>query len=399
MSFHALNASKSKCIATVLVLLVLVGLVASQGLLHVASAQPYYPYGGGLVAGYIIGFNVYDELIPISWASITATVDSQVVGVTSSLGGGYFEMFLPVGFYNLTVEEYGFISKTMQIFVSSGSSTTLQFILEQGQRIYTYPVTVNIVGFSSDYYSNLRVNGKYEGIVQGGRSKTFMFRLGSTHQLDVDPYVKGPSGVRYYSTTVNQTVNGKDSITFTYQPEYYLHLEKRIIDFSSIEGWYGEGSLVEIPSAPQYVNGTLGVRYIFEYWMVDGTKVVGNPVSVVMDRPHNVSTRYRTQYYVDVKSEHGNPTGSGWFDANSTVTVSVTTPQGLGVQRVFDRWEGDQVSTSPTISILVDSPTTLTAVWHDDYTQVYAVILIILATLIFAALSVRSRKRVETNRT
>ena len=395
MSFHSLDTSQSKRRVAVLVLSVLVCLIALQGLSHVAAAQPYYPYGGGLVAGYVFGFNVYDELIPISWARITATVDSQVVEVASSLGGGYFEMFLPVGFFNLTVEEYGFISKTMQIFVSSGSSTILQFILEQGQRIYTYTVTVNIAGFSSDYYSNLRVDGKYEGIVQGGSSRTLMFKLGSTHQIYVDPYVNGPSGVRYHSTTVNQTVNSKDSITFTYQPEYYLHLEKRIIDFSSVEGWYREGSPVEIPIAPQYMNGTMGVRYVFEYWMVDGAKVPENPISVVMDKPHNVSTRYRTQYYVDIKSEYGNPTGSGWFAENSTVNVSVTTPQGFGVQKVFDRWEGDQVSTSPTVSILVDSPKALIAVWHDDYTQVYAAIVIIVAALVSVALLVRSRKKAK----
>jgi len=377
----------------VFALLILASLASWQYSSNEVNAQPYFPYGGGLVAGYVLGFNVYDELIPISWATITATVDSYVMGQTSSLGGGYFEMFLPVGFYNLTVDEWGFISKTMEIFVSSGSSTTLQFILEQGQRIYTYTVTVRIDGFAPDYHSNLRVDGVYEGIVSGGDSRKLTFKLGSTHQIAVDPHVNGPNGVRYSSVTVNRTVSDMESIIFTYKPEYYLRVEKQAFDFQSLEGWYKDGASVETPVASEYANGTKGVRYVFEYWTVDQAKTSGNPITILMNRPHNLSIQYQTQYYVDVISESGNPTGSGWFDANSTTNISVTTPQGIGVQKVFDRWEGDNASTSPTLSILVDSPKTLTAVWHDDYTQVYIAVLIIVAVLVLATFIAVSRKR------
>jgi len=395
MSGHILQTRRKRRMVLVFLLLVLAGLASLQHSSNEANAQPYFPYGGGLVAGYVLGFNVYDELIPISWATITATVDSYVIGQTSSLGGGYFEMFLPVGFYNLTVDEWGFISKTMEIFVSSGSSTTLQFILEQGQRIYTYAVTVRIDGFAQDYHSNLRVDGSYEGIISGGDSRRLTFKLGSTHQIAVDPQVNGPNGIRYSSENVNRTVSDTGSITFTYKPEYYLRVEKQALDFQSLEGWYKDGASVETPVASEYANGTKGVRYVFEYWRVDQAKTSGNPITIVMNRPHNLSTQYRTQYYLDVISEFGNPTGSGWFDANSTANISVTTPQGLGVQKVFDRWEGDQVSTSPTLSILVDSPKTLTAVWYDDYTQVYIAVLIIAAVLALATFIVVSRKRAK----
>ena len=347
-----------------------------------------------MVTGYVFGFDVYDELVPIAWAHIIATMDSAAVFEASSMGGGYFEMFLPVGFYNLTVEEFGFISKTMQIFVSSGSTLTLQFILEQGQRVYTYEATVYVSGLPSEYYSNLRVDGTYTGMVSGGTSKTFLFKIGSTHRIDVDPYVNGPAGVRYHAKNVNWTVNGRESRTFTYQSEYYLRIEKGLAKLPLAEGWYGEGASMQTVKAPELVNGTRGVRYVFEYWMVDGAKVSGNPIAIVMDGPHNVSSRYRTQYYVDVRSEYDNPTGSGWFDENSMVNVSVTMPPGFGVRKVFDRWEGDQTSTSPTISILVNSPKTLTAVWHDDYTQVYLAIAII-AALIVATFAMTRRKKAK----
>jgi uncharacterized repeat protein (TIGR02543 family) len=186
-------------------------------------------------------------------------------------------------------------------------------------------------------------------------------------------------------------------MTFTYRPEYYLRVDRGRADFPSVEGWYDESTLVKVPSAPEYANATAAVRCIFDYWMVDGGKVPGNPISVVMDKPHNISTRYRTQYYVDVMSEFDNPTGSGWYDTNSTANISVTTPQGFGVQKVFDGWEGDGVSKSPTISILVDSPKTLTAVWHDDYTQAYTgIVMIVAAVSVLLTVLVRPRKKAES---
>ncbi len=384
--------SQSERVVKVMLLLAVTGYVFSCR----ASAQPYYPYGGGLVAGYVYGFNVYDELIPIAWASITATVDSNVVEHTSSLGGGYFEMILPVGFYNLTVEEYGFISKTMEVFVSSGSSTILQFILEQGQRSYAYRVTVSITGFASDYYSNLKVDDGYDGIIPGGNSKTLTFRSGSTHRISVDQYVNGPNGIRYHSATSNHTVSDTGSISFSYEPQYYLHIEKRIVEFPSVEGWYEAGTPVETPTAPEYVNGTAGARYIFESWVADGAELSGNPISIMMDAPHNLSVRYQTQYYVNVSSDYGNPIGSGWYDANSTANVSVVTPQGFGIQKIFDHWEGDQTSSSPTTSIVVNSPKTLTAIWRDDYTQTYIVIACIAVALILIAIFVRPKRKDDT---
>lgn len=391
------NVSETCRTARVVVISIVLALIISQSISSQALAQPYYPYGGGFVAGYVLGFNVYDELIPISWATITATVDSQVVGQTSSLGGGYFEMFLPVGFCNLTVEEYGFIPKTMSIFVSSGSSTTLQFILEQGERVYSYDVIVNVEGFGSGYYTNLEIDGQYSGLLFGGTSRTFAFKLGGSHQIEVDPYVNGSSGIRYHSTNVNRTANDRSTITFTYEPEYYLEFQSETVDFPSIEGWYEKGTLVETPIASLHVNGTAGSRYVFEYWTIDGREVGANPVSVAMDKPHNLSIQYRVQYYVSVDSEYGSPVGSGWYDAGSSVEISVTSPQGFGLQKVFDHWEGDEVPDSPTVSILANSPKTLVAVWREDYTQIYVALLVVIAAaLAIGLLALRRKTKAKT---
>jgi hypothetical protein len=257
-------------------------------------------------------------------------------------------------------------------------------------------VTISVAGFASDYYSSLKVDGKYEGVIVGSNSRTLVFRLGSVHLIEVDSYVNGSDGVRYFSDSTSRTVNGIDSIVFSYEPQYYLRTEERVISLSSVEGWYEADARVESPSATEQVEGVTGARYVFKNWVVDGVGVVGNPISITMNKPHTLSVSYQTQYYVDVRSDHGNPAGSGWYDANSSVTISVTTPKGVGIQKVFDHWEGDQSSTSSTTSILVDSPKTLTAIWRDDYTQLYLAIAAIAIILVIIMLLVKSWKRTET---
>ncbi|MEM3061629.1 MAG: carboxypeptidase-like regulatory domain-containing protein [Candidatus Bathyarchaeia archaeon] len=90
------------------------------------------PYGGGLVYGQVLGFNMYDELIPLEWARVTAIDESEeIIESVSTLSGGHYEMFLPVGRFRLEVEHPGYITQTMNIAVSSGSSTSVNFYLEQ----------------------------------------------------------------------------------------------------------------------------------------------------------------------------------------------------------------------------------------------------------------------------
>lgn len=257
-------------------------------------------------------------------------------------------------------------------------------------------MTISVAGFAPDYYSSIKVDGKYEGVILGNTSRTLAFRLGSVHVIEVDSYVNGSDGVRYFSDSINRTVNGMDSVVFSYRPQYYLRTEERVMSFSTVEGWYDADVRVESPSAAEHVEGPSGTRYVFKNWVVDGVGVLGNPILITMNKPHTLSIHYQTQYYVDVWSDHGNPVGSGWYDANSSVTISVTTPQGFGIQKVFDHWEGDQYSTSSTTSMLVDSPKTLKAIWHDDYTQLYLAIAAIAIMLVITMLVLRSRKRTET---
>lgn len=124
----------------------IIALVLLGAKLVAAQSQPvqYYGPGGGMIRGYILGFDMYEQLEPIEWASVYAN-NGQQSFVAYSSGGGYFEMFVPSGNYNVTVVEPGYKPYSSAVSVSNGSSSTIDFYLEQSH----VPVPEFPVGIAS----------------------------------------------------------------------------------------------------------------------------------------------------------------------------------------------------------------------------------------------------------
>ena len=112
-------------------------------------AEELYPQGGG-IQGKVLGFDMHDQLVPLSWATVTAEIDGEVVAEASS-HDGHYEMFVPGGEITLTVEHPGYISQMVDVYVSPGSSTTINFTLERSNEpipeypIYIAPIVMAIV--------------------------------------------------------------------------------------------------------------------------------------------------------------------------------------------------------------------------------------------------------------
>ena len=111
-------------------------------------AEELYPQGGG-IQGRILGFDMHDQLVPLSWATVIAEIDGEVVAEASS-HDGYYEMFVPGGEVTLTVEHPGYISQMADVYVSPGSSTTINFTLERSNEpipeyaVYIAPIVMAI---------------------------------------------------------------------------------------------------------------------------------------------------------------------------------------------------------------------------------------------------------------
>ncbi len=102
---------------------------ARVALAQTQPAQSYGP-GGGQIAGQVLGFDMYDQLEPIEWASVAADNGPyHFVAYTGS--GGWYSMYVPAGVYNVTVVEPGYQTYSQTVAVSDGSASTINFNLVQ----------------------------------------------------------------------------------------------------------------------------------------------------------------------------------------------------------------------------------------------------------------------------
>ncbi|MGP8069000.1 MAG: hypothetical protein ACLP5V_03835 [Candidatus Bathyarchaeia archaeon] len=88
------------------------------------------PLGGGEITGSVYGFDLCQQLHPIGYASVTAN-NGQTAFVAYSSGGGYYEMYVPQGTYNVTVVETGYVTNSTSVNVSTNSSSAVNFYLEE----------------------------------------------------------------------------------------------------------------------------------------------------------------------------------------------------------------------------------------------------------------------------
>lgn len=126
------------------------------------------------------------------------------------------------------------------------------------------------------------------------------------------------------------------------------------------------------------VQGDLGVRYMFIEWS-DGSKDASR--SITATESGNLTATFKTQYELKATSDFGDPQGGGWYDAESTATFSVTSPQpetglfgSLGGKKIFQEWSGDSTADTSMAEIVMDGPKTVQAQWTTDDTQPYIIL-------------------------
>jgi hypothetical protein len=126
--------------------------------------------------------------------------------------------------------------------------------------------------------------------------------------------------------------------------------------------WVDNGASVSYSYASTLSSSVSGKR--FDLVSVTG---LGSPITVTGSV--TVTGNYNVMYYLDVISQHGNPIGSGWYPLNSDARFSVTTPIDHGNQtlRVFIGWSGDASASTPSGSIIMTKPSSVTAAWQTQY--------------------------------
>ncbi|GEM_PF-1621696 len=116
---------------------------------------------------------------------------------------------------------------------------------------------------------------------------------------------------------------------------------------------------------PETVQLSENERLVFTSWK-DGSDKRLIQISLVQDSL--VEARYKTQYLLTVYSEYGVVQGGGWYDANSTAKITLSTNSGNershvgGTIPVFVGWN-DSPSRSLYRQVFMSSPRTVAAIW------------------------------------
>lgn len=149
-------------------------------------------------------------------------------------------------------------------------------------------------------------------------------------------------------------------------------------------GFYPEGEIATITlSQNEVVVQPNKVKKVFAGWNTFGARTMNQDITlnvddpaaqnllVFVEHPLNVTTNWKTQYYLDVQSQEGKTKGAGWYDVGRMVPISIdqrNTPPGMWSSSVFDKWTGDIESREMNERVVMNDPKTVIAEWKTDNT-------------------------------
>ena len=297
---------------------------------------------------------------------------------------------LPGTFTAKTADPTGTYTAELTAYYCGVAQTSASFTVTPD----TYDVSISLAGLPTDVATALQVDSNRVTDMKGGDVRVLSYPIGTSHTFQVDQYVNGAAGYRYFSASNTWTANAEGSYTFNYATQVYLEVSTDPSAITSVtpSGWFSLGSPVSISEVPKELDGSAGVKYRFIEWTVDGVTRAGNGFQITTDAPHKVAARYATYFKLTVISNYGNPKGDDYYKSGDTATFSVESPVGIGIQQVFAGWTGDYTGKEPTGSILMDAPKQVTVTWTTSYFQLYLIIGAIAVIAAVAALLLLRRR-------
>jgi gliding motility-associated-like protein/uncharacterized repeat protein (TIGR02543 family) len=169
------------------------------------------------------------------------------------------------------------------------------------------------------------------------------------------------------SSSVSVTMDGNKSVTANFQvkpsDKYTLTTAATPVEGGTVSGAgsYDSGTSAVIKATP-------AAGYIFTGWSGDASGTSPS-VTITMDGSKSVVANFQltaaTKYILSATAspvEGGTVSGSGNYDAGTTVTLIVTPATGY----IFTGWSGDVVDTSPSVTITMNSDRSVTANFEEQ---------------------------------
>jgi len=191
--------------------------------------------------------------------------------------------------------------------------------------------------------------------------------------------------------TLTIPTDSSHSVVFTAVPQYALSVEGTN-DFSYLpssptnDNWFDAGTSVSVNIQKTTEIEPNKVRQEVTGWSLDkaefweiedeGSTSFTTP-PIVLDEYHQIDFFTAYQYKLNVISDSGETTGSGWYEQGVTVPIGVDAGgDGLVINSVSG-WEGADVTyDGNTAQVFIDGPVTVSAKVEENYSLVAGVIII-----------------------
>ncbi len=191
--------------------------------------------------------------------------------------------------------------------------------------------------------------------------------------------------------TLDISTDSTNSIVFFAVPQFPIEVTGAEVFFFTPESptqdnWFDLDSKISVvvPKGSESEEGQ--VRKAITGWSLDKTKMqvvlagdaeFFNSPTIQMSNFHTVDFTTQTQYKLEVLSQFGTTTGTGWYNRGAEVTVSVVPPGDVLIRNVVDHWEGPDVkSMGNSATLIINDPTTVQAIWSTDYSLLIIVMII-----------------------
>jgi len=221
------------------------------------------------------------------------------------------------------------------------------------------------------------------------RDQTSRYNLVS-YSIDGSESIQIPRVARGDFTLDIQT-DSSHSIVFRAVPQFPIEVSGVDAFFSTPESpthdnWFDVESRISIvvQKAMEIEQGK--VRKEITGWSLDKTsmKIVldddsefFNSPTIHMSNFHTVDFTTVTQYKLDVLSQYGAITGSGWYDKDSEAIISLIPPNEGLIRYVVESWDGPDLEVrGNSASLIMNSPATVLVNWTSDYSILIVVIVI-----------------------
>ena len=240
---------------------------------------------------------------------------------------------------------------------------------------------------------NLEIGASSPGypIIINGQSYTcpvtfgLMFEYPHTIEIPDYYYVNSMELMRfdYWETSAGITTSVQNH-TSIYMTRFYSILDLKTVTqflltvdsaYSTTfgAGWYDSGTTAYVGVNTSSLAVSTGERVAFQYWTDDASGTFYSlSDAIIMDSPKTATAVWDTEYYLTVLTDHGVPSGEGWYSTGSTAYSGLDAgivAEGSGARSIFQNWTDDTSGTdySQSNAIVMDGPKTVTAVWRAEY--------------------------------